>query len=394
MIAFTYSGQGSQQPGMGATWAGHPSWELVAEASEIAGFNIEYLLLDADADELRQTHNAQISTYLLSMVILDEVERLGVGAAGHAGHSLGEYSALTASGAIDFEDGIRLVIERGSAMHESTISQTGTMAAILGVADETVEEVCSSSNAEVWVANYNAPGQVVIAGSPEGVKEAGEKAKDNGAKRVTPLEVSGAFHTPFMNSARERLTKAIEQTDIRPPQGIVVANVDGMSHVNPETWRALMNAQLSSPVRWHQSLGTLEDRGFSTFIELGPGKVLTGLVKRCIKNANRFSINTPDDLDSLLESLAGPLPSETSEELPDGEHLYATERLIVSPGVGIFTPRSDLKIGNPIEAGDLLGKVGVEEIRSAFTGILQGWLAVDTERVTTSQPIAWLVVPN
>ena len=130
MIAFTYSGQGSQQPGMGSSWAKHPSWELVNEASEIAKFDLGYLLLEADADELRKTHNAQISTYLLSMIILDAVERVGVDAAGHAGHSLGEYSALTASGAIDFEDGIRLVLERGSAMHESTTSQTGTMAAV------------------------------------------------------------------------------------------------------------------------------------------------------------------------------------------------------------------------------------------------------------------------
>jgi len=155
-----------------------------------------------------------------------------------------------------------------------------------------------------------------------------------------------------------------------------------------------MNAQLSSPVRWHQSLGTLEDRGFLTFIELGPGKVLTGLVKRCVKNASRFTVNTPEDLDSLLESLAGPLPSDSVEEPQEGEHLYATERLIVSPGAGIFTPMDGLKIGNPISVGDLLGKVGNEEIRSAFSGILQGWLAVDTERVTTSQPIAWLVVQN
>ncbi len=394
MIAFTYSGQGSQQPGMGSSWAKHPSWELVNEASEIAKFDLGHLLLEADADELRKTHNAQISTYLLSMIILDAVERVGVDAAGHAGHSLGEYSALTASGAIDFEDGIRLVLERGSAMYESTTSQTGTMAAVLGIADEKVEEICSALDDDVWVANYNAPGQVVIAGSPTGVEKAGEAAKDSGAKRVTPLEVSGAFHTPFMNSARERLSVAIEETDIRSPQGIVVANVDGMSHENPETWRALMNAQLSSPVRWHQSLGTLEDRGFMTFIELGPGKVLTGLVKRCVKNASRFTINTPEDLDSLLESLAGPLPSDSNEDSPEGEHLYATERLIVSPGAGIFTPKDDLKIGNPISVGDLLGKVGNEEIRSAFSGILQGWLAVDTERVTTSQPIAWLVVQN
>lgn len=394
MIAFTYSGQGSQQPGMGSTWVDHPSWELVHEASEIAGFDLSHLLLHADAEELKQTHNAQISTYLLSMVILDAVERVGVDAAGHAGHSLGEYSALTASGAIDFEDGIRLVLERGLAMHEATQSQEGTMAAILGIPDETVEDVCSSIDDEVWIANYNAPGQVVIAGSPSGVEKAGVASKENGAKRVTALEVSGAFHTPFMNSARERLSIAIDETDIRQPQGTVVANVDGMSHENPETWRALLNAQLSSPVRWHQSLGNLEDKGFATFIELGPGTVLTGLVKRCIKSANRFSINTPEHLDSLLESLAGPLTSEAAEEQPDGEHLYATERLIVSPNTGIFTPNNQLKIGNPVNTGDLLGTVGVEEIRSAFTGILQGWLAVDTERVSTSQPIAWLVIPH
>ena len=210
MIAFTYSGQGSQQPGMGSTWVDHPSWELVHEASEIVGFDLSHLLLHADAEELKQTHNAQISTYLLSMVILDAVERVGVDAAGHAGHSLGEYSALTASGAIDFEDGIRLVLERGLAMNEATQSQEGTMAAILGIPDETVEDVCSSIDDEVWIANYNAPGQVVIAGSPSGVEKAGVASKENGAKRVTALEVSGAFHTPFMNSARERLSIAID----------------------------------------------------------------------------------------------------------------------------------------------------------------------------------------
>ena len=159
-----------------------------------------------------------------------------------------------------------------------------------------------------------------------------------------------------MNSARERLSIAIDKTDIRQPQGTVVANVDGMPHENPETWRALLNAQLSSPVRWHQSLGNLEDKGFATFIELGPGTVLTGLVKRGIKGANRFSINTPEHLDSLLESLAGPLTSEATEEQPDGEHLYATERLIVSPNAGIFTPNSQLKIGNPVKVPRRLGE--------------------------------------
>ena len=391
MIVFTYSGQGSQQPGMGAAWREHPSWELVEEASEEAGRDLAHLLLDADADELRQTRNAQLATFLTSMVILDAVERVGVDAAGHAGHSLGEYSALTAAGALDFGGAIGLVVERGEAMQAAAGERVGTMAAILGLDDEGVEAACEATAGDVWVANFNAPGQVVIAGDPDAVTAAGEAAREAGAKRVTNLEVSGAFHTPFMASAGDRLRVAVDEADVRLPEGTVVANVDALEHDDPEAWRSLLNAQLTRPVRWHQSLRRLSDLGFTTFVELGPGNVLTGLVKRTLKEARRLTVNAPDDLDRLLEELAT-TPEAAPPELHEGAHLFATERLVVSPCAGVFTPVEDLAVGGAVSAGQLLGKIGNEEVRSPFGGMLMGWLALDTERVTSSQPIAWLQV--
>jgi len=391
MIVFTYSGQGSQQPGMGAAWREHPSWELVEEASEEAGRDLAYLLLEADADELRQTRNAQLATFLTSMVILDAVERLGVDAAGHAGHSLGEYSALTAAGALDFGGAVGLVVERGEAMQAAAGERAGTMAAVLGLDDEGVETACDGTDGDAWVANYNAPGQVVIAGDPDAVAAAGEAAKEAGAKRVTPLEVSGAFHTPFMAPAGDRLREALDGADIRRPEGTVVANVDALEHEDPEAWRSLLNAQLVRPVRWHQSLQRLADLGFTTFVELGPGSVLTGLVKRTLRDAERLTVNVPDDLDRLLEALAT-APEAAPPEPHEGEHLFATERLVVSPAAGVFTPVDGLDVGTAVAAGDLLGTIGNEEVRSPFAGALMGWLALDTERVTSSQPIAWLQV--
>ena len=393
MIAFTYSGQGSQEPGMGAPWVAHPSWELVDEASQAAGRDVSHLLLDADAGELRETRNAQLATFVTSMVVLDAVERLGIDAAGHAGHSLGEYSALTASGALGFSDAVSLVVERGEAMQVAAQNPEGTMAAVLGLDDTGVEEACAVVDDSVWVANYNAPGQVVIAGAPDAVAAAGEEAKSRGAKRATRLEVSGAFHTPFMAPARDRLGEAIDATDIRPPEGVVVANVDATAHENPVTWRAMMNAQLCSPVRWSQSLETLGAAGFTTFVELGPGNVLTGMVKRTIKGATRLTVNTPDHLDALLHAVAAPTETETDRvNAVEGEHLFATDRMVVSPATGVFTPTTNVELGQVLLAGSLLGHIGAAEIRSPFSGEFMGWLAVENERVTASKPIAWLRV--
>jgi [acyl-carrier-protein] S-malonyltransferase len=388
MIVFTYPGQGSQKPGMGEPWREHPSWELVAEASEAAERDVEALLLDADADELKQTRNAQLSTFVLSMVVLDAVARVGVDAAGHAGHSLGEYSALTASGALDYADTVRLVTERGEAMQVAAEDREGTMAAVLGLDDEQVEIACARVGGDVWVANYNAPGQVVIAGSPDAVREAGRIAKEIGGKKLMALPVSGAFHTPFMGPARDRLRKAVDRTDIRDPQGHVVANVDAQPHPDADEWQGLLNAQLCSPVRWRQTLHTLADLGFTTFVELGPGTVLTGMAKRTITNSRTLSVATPDDLDRMLEALAGP-PAAAVGQI-EGEHLFVTERIIVSPGAGVFSPVAGLEPGANVAAGEIVGTVGHLEVRSPFAGQLMGFLAVATERVTSSEPIAWL----
>lgn len=388
MIVFTYPGQGSQKPGMGAAWADHPSWELVAEASQAADRDVEALLLNADPDELTETRNSQLATFVMSMIVLDAVTRLGAEAAGHAGHSLGEYSALTGAGVLDFSDAVRLVTERGDAMQAAADERAGTMAAILGLDDERVEIACHRVGGEAWVANHNAPGQVVIAGVPDDVVKATEIAKELGAKRALPLAVGGAFHTPLMAPARDRLQKAIDKTEFRDPIGTILANVDALDHQRADEWPELLKAQLCSPVRWRQTLRSLDESGFTTFVELGPGSALTGMAKRTVDGAKLLTVNAPDDLDGLLEALASQ-PRAESTTL-EGEHLFATERLVVSPAAGLFTPEPGCDPGSPIAVGHLIGRVGENEVRSPFAGELMGVLALEGERVMTSQPIAWL----
>ncbi len=388
MIVFMYPGQGSQQPGMGEAWVDHPSWELVTEACEVTDRDVARLLLSAGADELTQTRNSQLATFVMSMVALDAVTRLGTEAAGHAGHSLGEYSALTASGVLDFGDAVALVAERGDAMQAAADEREGTMAAVLGLDDDDVQIACSRAPGEVWLANHNAPGQAVIAGTPEAIDAAATFARELGAKRVMPLQVGGAFHTPFMAPARDRLTKAIDRTEFRDPLDTVIANVDAAPHGRGADWPDLLKAQLTSPVRWRQTLTTLSDAGFSTFVELGPGEVLGRLVKRTVKGSRPLSVTAPDDLDSLLEALAASAARPSSAM--EGEHLFATERLVVSPAAGIFEPSEGVAAGAAVGVGQLVGRVGDHEVRSPFAGELMGVLAVDGERVTASQPIAWL----
>ena len=392
MLAFTFPGQGSQRPGMGRPWVDHESWELVGEASEIAGRDVAKLLLEADADELKDTRNAQLTTFVSSLMVLDAVERLGIEPTYCAGHSLGEYTALTATGALGFDDGVRLVSERSAAMHDAGLASPGTMAAVLGLDDEDVEVACRRADTDVWVANFNAPGQVVIAGSPDGVAKAGEHAKELGAKRIMPLAVSGAFHTPYMTSARDRLRDAIAAARPRDTEVPVVSNVDARAHATGEEWASLLSAQLSSPVRWKHVLLELSQLGVTGFIELGPGGVLTGMVKRTIEDSRHISVATPDDLDKLIDWLdtfdhAATIPETARHE---GEHLFAVERLVVSPGAGVFTRRSDLTNQTIVDVGTVIGHVGETEVRSPFAGMLQSFIAVDGERLTPHQPVAWL----
>lgn len=373
---------------MGRPWTEHESWELVEEASDVSGRDVGRLLLDADADELKDTRNAQLTTFVSSLMVLDAVERLGVEPSFCAGHSLGEYTALTATGALGFDDGVRLVVERAEAMHEAGQNNPGTMSAILGLDDELVEVACRRADSDVWVANFNAPGQIVIAGSAEGVAKAVAIAKELGAKKAMALPVSGAFHTPFMIPARDRLREAIASANPRDTEVPVISNVDAIAHDHGDEWAILLSAQLSSPVRWRQCLLTLNDLGVTGLAELGPGGVLTGMAKRTLEGSRTISVSTPDELDKFIEWVNNAAPTGIQQH--EGEHLFAVERLVVSPASGVFAPLTSFQPGDRIAIGQSLGMIGDTPVVSVFEGILQSFIAVDGERVTLRQPIAWL----
>jgi [acyl-carrier-protein] S-malonyltransferase len=291
---------------MGRAWADDPSWALVNALGKVCGRDVAALLLDADADTLRATRNAQIATFALSLVILDAARRSGLGDAeiiAVAGHSLGEYTALVAAGAVSDEEGAKLVAERGEAMQDAADTSPGTMAAVLGLDSDGVAAACDGV-AGAWVANDNAPGQVVIAGTAEGVGEAGARAKDLGAKRVMALPVGGAFHTPLMARAQHRLDGALQAAQFGPSAVSVVTNVDAAAHTEGAGWPALLSDQLCHPVRWRESLLALQALGVQQFIELGPGTELSGMVKRTVESAGRLHVATPDDLGALREAIA------------------------------------------------------------------------------------------
>jgi [acyl-carrier-protein] S-malonyltransferase len=393
---------------MGAPWVDHPSFEVVAEASNAAGRDLAALLMDAPMEELTPTANAQLATFVQSLVVLDAVERLGLSPAACAGHSLGEYTALVASGAMSFEDGVHLVVARGEAMTRAGEDAPGTMAALLGISDDDAEAACQRAEGDVWVANYNAPGQVVIAGTTEAIAKASALAKDLGAKRVLPIPVSGAFHTPLMAAARSSLRKALGDAVFLTPEVPVVANVDARVHGDPADWPGLLSAQLCSPVRWRQSIETLAGLGATTLVELGPGGVLTGLAKRVAPELVALSVAVPDDLDKLMDAVAASTTEAAREDAAHqvGEHLYMSERVVVSPSSGIFAPEQTLSAPgagllpgtldsgahSTIDVGDLVGRVGVAEVRTPFRGEVVRWLAAAGERVQQGQPLLWLRV--
>jgi [acyl-carrier-protein] S-malonyltransferase len=299
MLALVFPGQGSQRAGMGAPWRDHPSWAVVDRLGEVTGRDLGELLIGADAETLRQTRNAQPATFALSLVILDAARCGGLGGrhlAAVAGHSLGEYTALVAAGALDESEAGRLVAERGEAMQQAAGDRHGTMAAVLGLDPELVAKACAGIDG-AWVANDNAPGQIVVAGTAEGVAAAGEAAKELGAKRVMPLPVGGAFHSPLMGSAQGRLDRAIAGAAFVPAHTPVVTNVDAAPHL--DGFAELLRTQLAAPVRWRESLRTMAGLGATTFVELGPGSELSGMVKRTVAGSVRANVSTPGDLDRL-----------------------------------------------------------------------------------------------
>lgn len=284
MIAYIFPGQGSQFPGMGKDlYENSPIAKvLFDQADDILGFGIKKMMFEGTAEDLMQTKVTQPCVFLHSVISV-----LSLGDNFHpdvtAGHSLGEFSALTAAGALSFADGLTLVSKRAAAMQKCCETQKSAMAAVLGLDDEVIEKICADVTARgnaVVAANYNCPGQIVISGTETGVDEASELLNQAGAKRVVKLAVSGAFHSPLMDPAKVELEQAIAATKFVAPKCPVYQNVDALPHTDPEEIKANLIAQLTSPVRWTKSVQNMVAQGVSEFVECGPGAVLQGLMRK------------------------------------------------------------------------------------------------------------------
>ena len=294
MKAFVFPGQGAQFVGMGKDlYDNNPlAKQLFEKANDILGYRITDIMFEGTDEDLRQTKVTQPAVFLHSVISAfcmgDDFKPDMT-----AGHSLGEFSALVAAGALSFEDGLRLVYARAIAMQKACEAAPSTMAAIVGMADDKIEEICAGINKEGYVvvpANYNCPGQLVISGNVEAIEEACKVIKEAGAKRALPLKVGGAFHSPLMQPAKDELQAAIEKTEINTPKCPVYQNVDGKPHTDPTEIKANLIAQLTSSVRWTQCVQNMIADGADDFTECGPGKALQGMIGRIDRNVNAHSI--------------------------------------------------------------------------------------------------------
>lgn len=292
MKAYIFPGQGAQFSGMGkALYENEAAKALFEQANEIIGFRISDIMFSGTDEELKQTNVTQPAIFLHSVIsaktLGDDFKPDMV-----AGHSLGEFSALVAASALSFEDGLRLVITRANAMQRACEVQPSTMAAILGLADEVVENVCKDIEAIVVAANYNCPGQIVISGSIEGVDIACQQLTEAGAKRALKLNVGGAFHSPLMEPARLELQEAIEKVTILPPVCPIYQNVDPTPNTDPQRIKANLITQLTGAVKWTQTIERMIADGADEFVEVGPGNVLQGLVKKVNRAMQTSSATT------------------------------------------------------------------------------------------------------
>lgn len=291
MKAFVFPGQGSQFVGMGKDlYDNNPlAKKLFDQADEILGFKITDIMFAGTDEQLKETKVTQPAVFLHSVIsalcLGDDFQP-----AMTAGHSLGEFSALVAAGALNFEDGLKLVHARALAMQKACEAAPGTMAAIIGLPDEKVEEICASVDGVVVPANYNCPGQLVISGDKEAINAACEKMKEAGAKRALPLAVSGAFHSPLMQPAKEELQAAIEATEFKTPKCPVYQNYDAQPHTDAAEIKANLIAQLTGSVRWTKSVQNMIADGADDFTECGPGKALQGMIGRIDRNVTAHGI--------------------------------------------------------------------------------------------------------
>jgi len=305
-LAFVFPGQGSQSVGMLAELSSsYPEVQSTfAEASKVLGFDLWQMVSEGPAEDLNQTHNTQ-PAMLAAGVALWRIwnAKSDVKPAFMAGHSLGEYTALVCSGVLAFDDAIALVAQRGKLMQEAVPAGVGAMAAILGLADEQVIQVCAdAAQTEVCSAvNFNSTGQVVIAGHNDAVERAMVAAKEAGAKRAVKLPVSVPSHCALMEGAAEKLAEKMQSITFSEPNVVLLHNVDVAPHTQADEIRQVVKQQLFQPVRWVDTINALVDQGATTVVEMGPGKVLMGLNKRIVKSVEHFTVNNPDTLNTLLE---------------------------------------------------------------------------------------------
>ena len=299
-VAIVFPGQGTQFARMGESWRATKCWDVVLRAEEALGEPLAPLLLETSDETLRRTLEAQLSVFLTSLMAWEAVRDELDGVIGFAGHSLGQITALVAAGALSLEDGVRLAAERASATQAAADRHPGRLAALVGAELPTAEAACEGVDG-AWVANDNAPGQIVVGGTPEGVEAATERARRLGVRRVIPLNVGGAFHTPLMADARAALQPVLAATRFTMPAAPVVSNVDGRAYTDPAVWPVQLADQLVSPVRWRPSLLTLSDLGPDSLVEVGPGNVLTGLARRTLPGLPLRNVATPGDVTLLAQ---------------------------------------------------------------------------------------------
>ncbi len=299
--AVVFPGQGTQAPGMAAAWRDHPAWALVERAEKALGEPLAHLVTDAPADALTRTREAQLAVLLTSLVVWEAAREHVTDAVAFAGHSLGQVTALIASGALPLEDGVQFAARRAELTQQAADRHPGRMAALLGATPEQADDACSAAPDACWVANDNAPGQVVIAGTPDGVEAGSARAKTLGIRRVTPLNVGGAFHTPLMQDATDALTDTLRDVDLRDTTTPVVSNADARGYTDGHGWRARLASHVSVPVRWRESQETIASLGATALLEVGHGSMLAALAKRTVPDLPVVGVATPADLDTLAQ---------------------------------------------------------------------------------------------
>lgn len=295
-IAVLFPGQGTQQPGMASSWRGHPSWEIVERAERALGEPLGALVTDAPAEALGRTREAQLAVLLTSLVVWDALGAPNADIVGFAGHSLGQVTALIASGVLTVEDGVHFAARRAELTQAAADAHPGKMAALLGATIEQAEDACTAAPDGCWVANDNAPGQVVIAGTPDGLVAGSARAQEIGVRRVTALNVGGAFHTPLMADATTGLVGEVASLELTKPTAPVVSNHDAVAYDDADGWRDRLPSHVSVPVCWRSTMDTLVGVGADTFWEVGHGSMLAALAKRGAPGVTVRSIATPQDL--------------------------------------------------------------------------------------------------